>query len=420
MSQPSSSQPGALYEIRYQEIFPWLILVRSLRVSLMARVLLLALVGVWLTQLGWSLIDSFFSSNAAQLQPITELNSSDSESGPLLVDPIAGFETSSKLGISRLSKYSERFSSGPLARSWHWLTSPFVRSTSQKISWGQCLVLMVCGTWALAVWAVFGGAITRIAALQLTRGETIGPLEALHHSILHAGAIAGGPLLSLIAAAALALPLAFLGFLMRLDFFALLGGLLWLTALGWGLLLAVVLLGLLLGWPLMWATIGVERSDAFDSVSRCYAYIYQRPLHLVFYLLVASVLGLLGELALHYFATAGVQLTDWTVSWGAGNTRMVQLTMPDSPAAEEIGGMAKFGAAAADFWKSGLLSVAASYPLGFLWSATVGIYLLLRHRIDSTEMDEVSLDGQEPTEGLPKLREDESGVPQVEPEGSSE
>ena len=97
---------------------------------------------------------------------------------------------------------------------------------------------------------------------------------------------------------------------------------------------------------------------------------------------------------------------------------MDQLAIPDSPAAEDLGGMATYGSSAIDFWKHCLLSVAASYPLGFLWSATVGIYLLLRRHIDSTEMDEISLDNQEPTEGLPKLRDDDSGVPQVDKEAA--
>ena len=213
----------------------------------------------------------------------------------------------------------------------------------------------------------------------------------------------------------MATPLALAGILLRLDFLALLAGLVWLLALVWGLMLAVVLVGLLLGWPLMWATIGVERTDAFDGVSRCYAYVYQRPLHLVFYLMVASVLGLLGEAAVHYFAAAGVTLTEWTVSWGSGNERAAELmSTPPADAAQALGGFAATAAGAMAFWKATLLAVAASFPLGYLWSAAVGVYLLLRRQIDSTEMDEIALDQSEPTEGLPKLTPGASGVPQVD------
>ena len=37
--------------------------------------------------------------------------------------------------------------------------------------------------WTLATWAVFGGAITRIAAVQVTRGEKIGLREALRFTV---------------------------------------------------------------------------------------------------------------------------------------------------------------------------------------------------------------------------------------------
>ena len=43
--------------ISWTAIFPWLILVRAARVALMVRVILLAVVGVALTQGGWAIID---------------------------------------------------------------------------------------------------------------------------------------------------------------------------------------------------------------------------------------------------------------------------------------------------------------------------------------------------------------------------
>ena len=52
------------------------------------------------------------------------------------------------------------------------------------------------------------------------------------------------------------------GLFLRFDFFAMIAGLLWVLPLAWSLLLAVVLIGLLLGWPLMWATVAVEHTDA--------------------------------------------------------------------------------------------------------------------------------------------------------------
>ena len=44
------------------------------------------------------------------------------------------------------------------------------------------LFLLMCGVWELLVWGLFGGAITRIAALKFTRDEAPGPIAALKHA----------------------------------------------------------------------------------------------------------------------------------------------------------------------------------------------------------------------------------------------
>ena len=44
--------------------------------------------------------------------------------------------------------------------------------------------------------------------------------------------------------------------------------------------------GLAAGWPLMWPTISSEGTDAFDALSRSYAYVYQRPLAYLLYAVI--------------------------------------------------------------------------------------------------------------------------------------
>jgi hypothetical protein len=416
MSQPPSQPTGALYEIRYGEICPWLILVRSCRAALLVRVLLLAFVGVVITQWGWAALDGLFSSSAAQLGRLTELHTDQADLGPTLVDPGADSPMTSVQRPSAISTFVAQYPwTGPLVHGWAWLGEPFIRMASRDVTWIQCLNLLLSGVWAIVVWGVFGGAISRIAALFLTRGETLGPIAALRAAIGKWGASAGGPLLPLAFAVVCAMPLVVVGWLLKLNIAALLLGIVWIAALVWGLILAVGLLGLFVGWPLMWATVGVERSDALDGVSRCFSYVYQRPFHLVFYLLVATVLGLFGEAVVYYLATAGVALTEWTVSWGAGNQRAADLMgIPAADAAETLTRMAAASASIIRFWEATLMAVAASFPLGYLWCAAVGIYLLLRRHIDSTEMDEISLDEDDSESGLPDLTPDESGVPQVQ------
>ncbi len=389
MPQP----PGTLYEIRWNEICPWLILVRALRVSIMVRVLVLACIGVLLTQWGWSAIDSLFAENGANLEQLTD------------------HQAERMLRVPTLESLTG--DAGPMVRAWSWLAQPLLLLTRHETTWQRSLALALSGIWAIVVWALLGGAITRIAAMHLTRGETIGPLTALRASLAKWGATAGAPLIALLGIAALAMPMLLDGFLLRLDAFAMLAGIFWVLLLAWGMLLAIVSLGLLLGWPLMWATVGVERTDAFDSVSRCYAYIYQRPLHLAFYLLVAICLDFLGEAVVCYFAAAAVVLSEWTISWGAGSERVAELVArPPSDLSTTVA----IGARAVQFWKWTLSALVASFSVGYLWSASVGIYLLLRRQVDSIELEEIAFDVVEPQDGLPELKPGESGVPQVDGE----
>ena len=88
-------------------------------------------------------------------------------------------------------------------------------------------------------------------------------------------------------ASVLTLPLVIFGLLMKLDLLVMLLSVIWPVALVIGFLMAMLLVGLFFGWPLMWATVGVESTDAFDSLSRAYSYVFHRPLRLLFYVIVA-------------------------------------------------------------------------------------------------------------------------------------
>ncbi len=406
MSQPH----GSLYEIRWNEVCPWLILVRALRVSLMARVLGLAFAGVLLTQGGWSAIGFIFPELSPGLVRLTDQRMRPYLSNLDYPNPGEIRRTSRSRPIAMLAV------SSPLVRGWSWLTQPFRRLLNRDATWQRSLALSLSGLWTLVVWALFGGAIARIAAVYLTRGETLGPWVALKSALTKWGATAGAPLIVLVAAAALALPLAFDGLLMWNNFLAMFAGILWPVVLAWGLLLTLVLLGLCLGWPLMWATAAVERTDAFDGVSRSYAYVSQRPLHLIFYVLVAAGLGFLGNFLVQSIAYATVEVSEWTISLGLSSERTAELVESSQA---DLSASADLGRRAILFWKGMLQTLVASYSVGYLWSASVAIYLLLRRHIDSTEMEEIAFEENDlPPSGLPHLEPDESGVPEVAGKGN--
>ncbi|MEQ8210824.1 MAG: hypothetical protein RH917_13440 [Lacipirellulaceae bacterium] len=353
---------GTLHTIRWKELCPWLILVRATRVALMVRVLLLATIGVALTQLGWSLLADRYS--LPEVEQLDELND---------------------LSIPKRSEPLSPSNMGPLVAGWAWAIQPLTMLGGPRTSSYMASYFCVAGMWTIAVWGLFGGAIARIAALYLTRDELIGPFAALKSSWKSWLSTAGAPSATFVGLLIIALPLVLTGLFMRMELGALLTSLLMIVPLLLGLGFAIAAIGLLLGWPLMWSTVAVERTDAFDAISRSYAYVYQRPLHLLFYLCFATVLGILAQLALFGLLSFAADACYRLIAIGGGEQVIEQIVQikPTSPT---------WATEARQFWTSAFLQVAKSFPLSFLFPTAVAAYLLLRREIDSAEIDQVALE----------------------------
>jgi hypothetical protein len=269
---------------------------------------------------------------------------------------------------------------------------------------------LLCGLWALMIWAFFGGAITRSASVELAAGERIGWGETLRYALSKCGAYFAAPLLPLFGVLFCSIFVLIVAFLLRWAWTVWLAGLLWPLLLVFGFLMACMLLGLAVGWPLMWATISSEGTDSFDAISRSYAYAFQRPLHYLFYALVAVVLGVLGWLLVSNFADGVVYLTYWAASWSAGSDRVAEVA---------IGGqgtrlMDTIGSGMVVLWCYCVKLLADGFLYSYFWVASTAIYLLLRRDVDATEMDEVFLQDQgEGTYGLPSVETDAAGAPVV-------
>jgi hypothetical protein len=149
----------------------------------------------------------------------------------------------------------------------------------------------------------------------------------------------------------------------------------------------------------MWPTISAERDgDPFEAFSRSYSYVYGKPLHYFFYVVIAALFGALCW-AVVYTSLALVQeFGFWSLSWGAG-----------APAVVEIRSRALDFADGEPNWidqqplrNTGVMligavivlmrSIASAFRYTLLFSAASAIYLLLRHDVDEKEMDEVYLE----------------------------
>jgi hypothetical protein len=281
--------------------------------------------------------------------------------------------------------------------------------------WRPWFGLLLDGLWSVAVWALFGGAIARIAALYLTYGEMIGPVTALKAAARRWPSTAGAPLLALLALLITALPLVLAGWLASFDIIALLEAALWILVLLGGVAVAVLAIGLALGWPMMWSTLAVDRTDAFDAIGRAYAYVYQRPLHAVFYIVVAGALGLLCQAAVSLLVDSSLDATRWAFSAGAGEERAAELVDHTiDPQVSAFTSPEETSGRMIRLWTRALAMFAAAFPMAYLWPSAVGIYLLMRRQIDSTDLSHVKFDEGDPQRGLPPLAIDPTtGVPHV-------
>lgn len=432
-------EKGTLRVVAWLEIFPWLTIFRTFRLAIGIRVLLLAAVAVFLTVLSWALLGWVFSSSDSLPRLIPQesrcpwlalanlvpdrpaLLAPGLEPGVQTMSPRPGSETPSAAETpwAAAMRSDERMRQAPAetrdpdAGVWGQLSRPFRELFGLKVTLVDSVYLVLCGLTTLAIWAFFGGAITRIVAVRLASDERISLMVSLRYACSKWGAYFAAPLFPLIGVLLAALPIVVLGVLLKFGTGVFVAALLWPLALLGGLLMAILLLGLLFGWPLMWATISVEGTDSFDALSRAYAYVFQRPLHYLFYALVALFLGSLGWLLVSNFAAGVVGTTYWAASWGSNADRLALVILHD----ENLGTVSSTGAVILLFWVSCVKMLAVAFLSTFFWAASTAVYFLLRRDVDATEMDEVFLEEEdEQTYGLPPMTTDAQGAPVISDE----
>jgi len=444
---------GTVRAVAWTEIFPWLILFRCFRISVGVRPLLISVVAALATLFGWWAVEWVFSGNDTVGQrrdngaacPWETLASVAGPQQDGLGEPqlFAGGGDSSLAARSSVATFG----------TWSQLSRPFVEGITLNLGVdenpvapapfsigpgyapddssepaavespfqaGKLAYSLLCALWGLFVWSFAGAAITRDAALQLTIGERIGWSAAIGHARDNWRAYAWAPLLPYLGVLFAMFAMALLGILMKLNLRVLMVAIVWPLLLLVGVLLVLLAVGVLFGWPLMFATIGVEGTDSFDALSRAYSYVYQRPLHLLFYAAVATALGLLGWLFVSLFAHTVLALTQGAVCWGSGGEfrwdgKPIPHLVYVFASGESTAHLGSIGAFVIRCWSDCVRLTAVGFLYSFFWvSATAG-YLLLRKAVDDTELDEVFVEeDDEEMLSLPEISQDEQGAPVVD------
>jgi hypothetical protein len=292
--------------------------------------------------------------------------------------------------------------------------------------WNQVYFLLTL-LWTLATWAFFGGAITRMAAVQLTRKEKISLGEALNFTKSRFTSFLTAPLIPLVGVVLFLVLLILFGFVHLIP---LVGDII--DGLGWGLVflaglvMAVILVGLV-GWPMMYATISTEGSDSFDALSRSYSYVLTNPWHYIWYCLVALAYGAVVVFFIGFMGSLMVYLGKWGVSqtpfisasyvnrepeylfqFAPTSFGWRELMLQGSSSIDVHGNYAEpekwhiwntIGAGMVAIWLYLLFLMIVGFGYSYFWTASTIIYLLMRLKVDDQQMDEVyveEVEGEEP------------------------
>ncbi len=394
-----------LRAVAWQELFPVLRLLSAARLAMNFRLLVLAALALAGTVAGWRVLGEVFANtDNTVLRDEMEANRMwpwDSQIAPLQPGALWSLEAWQYVN--------------PLVHGWDAISKPFVNIYRSEVTLTQWTYWLCCALWSLAIWAFLGGAITRIAAVSFARHENVSWSKVGNFVRPRWFSYFFAPLMPMLVTFMGAAVLALVGMLTKSDAGLLAAGILWPIVLVGGFVMAFLLIGLFFSWPLMWAAISTEGTDAFGALSHAYAYVYQRPLRYFLYAVVAAVVGVLGWFVVTQFAHWILQLGNWGVSWGTGAGGLTALD--DS---EELGRFGYTGVRLIQFWTGCLTTLALAYIFSYFWVATTVIYFLLRREIDATELDEVYFPEEHQLHGLPPLKTGADGIVEPVDDGPAE
>jgi hypothetical protein len=390
--------PVVVRQIIWRDVFPWLLLLRVFRVAISPGPLFLATLAVILCSLSWWTCGFLLLSKeefALEKRPVLL-------SLPYQIRKLTVVVPDSVESVAARSNW---------AAIPYWdLTEPVRRLFDSRTSFRHVVYYFVGSLIAIVIWSFVGGVISRQTLVELGAEQTYDWFDGIGFVIRRYPQYLMAPLAPLIALVVMGLLLVPLGWLMRLDFGLFVAGLLWIFVIVFGLVAAWLMIGVLFGWPLMFGVIGSKRdSDSLQAFSDSFSYVYGKPLHYLFYALVALFLGGLALYLIDLIATAATEFGFWATSWGAGETRMEQIRaqlailasgreirMLNAEGQEvEVPMMQRGGV-----WLISLaltlvevVKVAAAYSY-FFASSTV-IFLLMRLAVDEKEMDEIHMEDEE-------------------------
>ena len=269
------------------------------------------------------------------------------------------------------------------------------------------LYFTLLSLWALVLLAVFGGAITRIACVQVARDEKISLRSALRFSTSKFVSFASAPLIPLLIVAVVGLAIAAAGALGNIPVVGeIVVAVAFILALLGGFLIALVLIGLVGGFTLMYPTVAAEGTDSFDAISRSFSYVYAKPWRLGFLAVVAMAYAAATYLFVRLFLWLVLVCSHTAAGLFifrdvAGGRNLLSALWPAPPSFTRLSYDIPFinlttsqdiAAGILAFWVYLVIALLAAYAASLYFSLGTIIYYLMRREVDATELEEVYLD----------------------------
>ncbi len=281
----------------------------------------------------------------------------------------------------------------------------------------------------LAMMALFGGAICRIAALQFAQGEKPGLSEAVRFGARKFHSFLTAPITPVGIIVIIGTFIFLLGLVGNIPYVGELSvGLFLPFALLLGALIAIIAIGALGGFNLMFPTIAYEDSDCFDAISRSFSYVYNKPWHMGFHTVIAGIYGAICYGFVRIFSFLLLRITYLFLQLGffKNDTKLSEI-WPKPEFTDFLGlteatpehWAASVGSFLIYVWVLVVAGLMISFVISFYFSSNTIIYALMRKRVDGTALDEVySYATEMETEPLPRpqtsassLKSDQSKTP---------
>lgn len=394
---PMNQQLVELERIHLTRTFPWIHLFKSFRLALDIRKMLLGGIALLVLSGGF---------HAFSYLPLglTEAETSALRQPPWEIAPLAEKEAGSP------AKVYWSNAGAALAAPLLSLIQPAIRLMESPLSWSGSAMRWTQILWAICVWSFFGTAISRMAAVQFAVDERV--------SLKEAGKFAGfkwlwtvsAPLMPIAGVLGLWLLCVAGGWIARIPSAGpILVGVFWFIPLLLSFAMVLLLLGLAFGWPLMVATISTQGSDAFDGFSRSFDYVYSRFWHLLWFVIVAAVHGVLmlllvtGAASLIAYLAAnfvgmGLGAEDSNILAGGAPPLLASFWPGEASTLEPT-----WASQCVSAWLHAMTMLVAGYAVSYFWSASTIIYFLLRESEDANHLSEVYRPKQESPDQLVQL-----------------